>query len=233
MLSDQPRAVSRFGNDRRYRVESAKLLGTVLHMLQGTPYVYQGEELGMPNYPFATLADFLDIESVNYARTAAGEPGYDEAAMIAALATGGRDNARTPVQWDDSTNAGFTTGTPWLPVNPNYGEVNAVAAVADEGSVYHYYQELIALRHQLPVIVYGDFELLLDEDEYIFAYTRTCADDQLLVVANFSDEPHVVEIAEAEDWAAQSVLIGNYPAESFGAGLALQPWEARVYRRSI
>lgn len=230
---DQPRVVSRFGNDTQYRVESAKLLGTVLHMLQGTPYVYQGEELGMTNYPFVKMEDFLDIESVNYAKAAAMEPGYDEAAMVLSLAAGSRDNARTPMQWDDSANAGFTTGMPWLPVNPNYHAINAEAAVADGDSVYHYYQKLIALRHELPVIVYGDFELLLDEDEHIFAYTRTYADEQLLVVANFSDEPHAVEIVDADSWAAESLVIGNYPAESSGAGLTLQPWEARVYRRSI
>lgn len=229
---DQPRAVSRFGNDREYRVESAKLLGTILHMLQGTPYVYQGEELGMTNYPFAQLSEFNDIEARNYAAVAAILPGYDEHALIAALAKCGRDNARTPMQWDNSAHAGFTSGRPWLPVNPNAGMVNASEAVANEHSVFHYYRRLIALRHELAVVVHGDFHLLLEDDESIFAYMRTHGTDQLLVVGNFSDNTVAVAIDEASDWSREPVVIGNYPAETYGSGITLQPWEARVYRRT-
>lgn len=229
---DQPRAVSRFGNDREYRVESAKLLGTILHMLQGTPYVYQGEELGMTNYPFVSLDEFQDIESVNYAVAAAQQPGYDEAALILALAAGGRDNARTPVQWDGTPQAGFTSGTPWLPINPNAGTINAEAAVANNDSVFHYYRKLIDLRHTMPIIVYGDFELLLEEDERIFAYTRSYGNGQLLVLGNFSDDVITVDIPSADVWSATELVIGNYPPVT-GVGLLLQPWETRVYRRTV
>ena len=228
---DQPRAVSRFGNDGEYRVESAKLLGTILHMLQGTPYVYQGEEFGMTNYPFEKLEDFQDIEVRNYASVAMTLPEHDEEALIAALARGTRDNARTPVQWDDSLSAGFTTGKPWIAVNPNAATINANSAVADEDSIFHYYRKLIELRHQLPIVVNGKFELLLEDDERIFAYKRTLGDEQLLVLGNFSDDEVTAPLDGADDWAAQDVLIGNYPASSAGPGIVLRPWEARVYHR--
>ncbi len=228
---DQPRTVSRFGNDAEYRVESAKLLGTVLHMLQGTPYVYQGEEIGMTNYPFGSLADFNDIEARNYAATAAQLPEYDEAELLKNLAIGSRDNARTPVQWDDSTHAGFTTGTPWLPVNPNAGTVNAKQAVADTDSVFHYYRRLIQLRHELPIVIHGEFELLLPEDERIFAYTRTHEGEQLLVLANFSEEAVNVPLENAVTWSEQPVVIGNYPPAEPTAEIVLRPWETRVYHQ--
>lgn len=228
---DQPRAVSRFGNDGEYRVESAKLLGTILHMLQGTPYVYQGEEFGMTNYPFEKLEDFQDIEVRNYASVAMTLPEHDEEALIAALARGTRDNARTPVQWDDSLSAGFTTGKPWIAVNPNAATINADSAVADEDSIFHHYRKLIQLRHQLPIVVNGKFELLLEDDKRIFAYKRTLGDEQLLVLGNFSDDEVTVPLDGADDWAAQDVLIGNYPASSAGPGIALRPLEARVYHR--
>ena len=229
---DQPRTVSRFGNDAVYRVESAKLLGTVLHLLQGTPYVYQGEELGMTNYPFTSLADFNDIEARNYAATAAQMPEYDEAELLKNLAIGSRDNARTPVQWDDSPHAGFTTGTPWLPVNPNAGTINAKLAVADNDSVFHYYRRLIQLRHELPIVIHGEFELLLPEDERIFAYTRTHDGEQLLVLGNFSDEDINVPLENAVTWSEQPVLIGNYPPAEPTAEIVLRPWETRVYHQS-
>lgn len=228
---DQPRVVSRFGNDREFRLESAKMLGTVLHLLQGTPYVYQGEEIGMTNFPFTSLDQFQDIEARNYAAAAANAPEYNEEELVKALAFASRDNARTPVQWDDSANAGFTSGTPWLAVNPNAGTVNAKQAVEDEDSVFHYYRKLIQLRHELPVIVNGRFELLLEEDERIFAYTRTLDARQLLVLANFSDEEQSVPLDDAEAWAEEDVLIGNYPVQSARSEIVLRPWEARVYYR--
>lgn len=228
---DQPRVVSRFGNDDEYRVESAKLLATVLHMMQGTPYVYQGEEIGMTNYPFSSLDEFQDIEARNYAAAAADQPGYDEDELLKALAFSSRDNARTPVQWDDSDHAGFTSGTPWMPVNPNAGTVNAKQAVADEDSVFHYYRKLIQLRHELPVVVHGRFDLLLEEDEHIFAYTRTLGDQQLLVIANLSGDERSVPLDDAGSWVHEDVLIGNYPAPDANPGLLLRPWEARVYHR--
>lgn len=226
---DQPRAVSRFGNDGDYRVESAKLLGTILHMLQGTPYVYQGEEFGMTNYPFEKLEDHEDIEARNYAATAMTLPEHNEAKLMASLAEATRDNARTPVQWDDSVNAGFTSGEPWLAVNPNAGTINAKHAVADKDSVFHYYRKLIELRHQMPIVVHGEFELLLEEDERIFAYTRSLESEQLLVLGNFSDDEVEVQLDGAGEWASREILIGNYPVTTAGPGMVLRPWETRVY----
>ncbi|MDQ4044568.1 MAG: alpha-glucosidase, partial [Chloroflexota bacterium] len=164
---DQPRACSRFGNDGEYRVQSAKMLGTILHMHRGTPYIYQGEEIGMTNHPFHSLEDFQDISSVNY-HAAAKALGAPEDAILAALSIGSRDNARGPMQWDDSEQAGFTTGTPWFPVNPNHTEINVEAARQDEDSVFHHYRRLIALRHELPVVALGDFDMLLPEDTKIY-----------------------------------------------------------------
>jgi oligo-1,6-glucosidase len=228
---DQPRVVSRFGNDGKYRVESAKMLGTILHMLQGTPYIYQGEEFGMTNYPFTKLEEYQDIEARNYAAAVARLPDFDQDALMHALANSSRDNARTPVQWDDSMNAGFTTGIPWMPVHPNAGMINAKQALADEDSVFHYYRRLIQLRHNMPVVVYGEFELLLEDDERVFAYTRRYQDEQLLVLGNFSDDEVPVSLDKAANWISQELLIGNYPAMDSGTEITLRPWETRVYYR--
>ena len=183
---DQPRVVSRWGNDGQHRVASAKALGTVLHLLRGTPYVYQGEELGMTNAGFTGLAQYRDIESLNWAAEAAGR-GVPLDSIMASLAAKGRDNARTPMQWDASPNAGFSTGTPWLDVNPNHTHVNAEAALADSASVFHHYRRLIELRHSLDVVVHGDFTLLAPDDPQLFAYRRTLGGSVLTVVANLSD----------------------------------------------
>ena len=217
---DQPRVVSRFGDDGEYRVRSAKLLATVLHLHRGTPYVYQGEELGMTNAPFAGIEDFRDIESLNhYAEAvAAGDPPEH---VLAALRARGRDNARTPVQWDDSEHAGFTTGTPWMPVNPNHVEINARAAMADEDSVWHHYRRLIELRHSEPAVAHGDFTMLHAQHEQLYAFTRRHEGTELLVLANFSGEPVAVDAPDGD------LLLTNVAAP--GAGL--EPWEARVYRR--
>ena len=221
---DQPRIVSRFGDDRAYRVRSAKLLGTVLHMHRGTPYVYQGEELGMTNFPFAGIDDFHDIESLNhYAEAVAA--GEDREAVLASMRPMSRDNARTPMQWDVSPNAGFTTGTPWMAVNPNHAEINAAAALADPDSVLHHYRRLIELRHTEPAVAHGDFTMLLEDDDRVYAFTRSYEDVELLVVANFSGEP--VD-AGVPGWENAERLLGNCAA----SGAELQPWEARVYRRT-
>lgn len=227
---DQPRIVSRMGNDTKYRVESAKMLGTVLHLLQGTPYIYQGEELGMTNYPFTSFDDFHDIEARNYWAAAKNLPGTDPEMLLSGMSAGSRDNARTPMQWDDSANAGFTTGTPWFHINPNAGTINANAAIADPDSVFHYYRKLIDLRHSMPIVVHGEFELLLEEDEHIFAYTRTLDKEQLLVLANFGDDAIDVPLDFAP-WQSASVIIGNYPAASAEVEFTLRPWEVRVYHR--
>ena len=227
---DQPRAVSRFGDDGEYRVESAKLLATILHMHRGTPYIYQGEEIGMTNHPFQSLEDFQDIEAINYAaaQKALGAP---EDALLAAMSIASRDNARGPMQWDASNQAGFTSGTPWFPVNPNHTEINAEAALADEDSVFHHYRRLTALRHELNVIVHGDFEMLLPQDPTIYAFTRSLDGETLLVLGNFSSDEVPVTLPDASQWAREEMLIGNYPPRDGEDGIVLRPWVARVYHR--
>jgi oligo-1,6-glucosidase len=224
---DQPRAVSRFGDDSpEHRVSSAKTLGTVLHLHKGTPYVYQGEELGMTNTNFGDIGQYRDIEALNYHRDALGL-GLTSEAVIASLAAKGRDNARTPMQWDDSEHAGFTDGEPWLPANPNKDTINAAAAVADPGSVFHHYRRLIQLRHDLPVVVDGRFELLLPEHEQVWAFTRTLGEEVLLVVANCSSEPATLPADGVPGFAGADLLLGTHEERS---GLDLGPWESRVYR---
>src|SRR5215217_6640062 len=198
---DQPRAVSRYADDGEHRVRAAKMLATVLHMHRGTPYVYQGEELGMTNAPFAGVEDLRDIEAL-----AAGD---DPAHVLESVRAMGRDNARTPMQWDASEHAGFTTGTPWLAVNPNHAEINAEAARADPDSVFHHYRRLIELRHTLPVVAHGDFTMLLPHDERVYAFTRRLGDVELLVLGNFSGEEVTAEVPDAERWRAAELLVGE------------------------
>ncbi len=234
---DQPRAVSRFGSDApQHRVAAAKLLATVLHLHRGTPYVYQGEELGMTNSPFAAITDFRDIESINY-HTAALATGLAPEGVLAALRSMSRDNARSPVQWDASPNAGFTTGDPWLPVNPNHVEINAADQWADPGSVLHHYRALISLRHNEPAVVHGDFTMLLPDDPVIYAFTRRLGAVELLVLANFSDDTTPCELPDTAEWdpaewdTAELVLGNLTPAPALPASTPLRPWEARVLRR--
>lgn len=223
---DQPRVVSRFANDsEQYRVVSAKMIATCLHMLKGTPYVYQGEELGMTNAYFDRLEDYRDIESINAFHQYVDSGLVTAEDMMRYLKEISRDNARTPMQWDDSRNAGFTTGTPWIRVNPNYKEINAAACTADPDSVFHYYQELIRLRHTLPVIVYGKFEGLLEDSETIYAYRRLLDGQVLTVACNFTDQEQACDLCE--DPAARE-LISNYKTHKTGT---LQPYEARVILR--
>ena len=222
---DQPRVVSRYGDDRNYWYESATLLATVLHLLRGTPYIYQGEELGMTNYPFASIEQFQDVESLNYYRQAVDGMGLDPRLVMSSLQAMGRDNARTPVQWDDSAHAGFTTGTPWLPVNPNYPWINAAAEVADPESVFAYYRSLIALRHADPVVRDGDFELLLPADPDLFVFTRTAEGVRLLVAANVGDDP-----VESPVDLHGDLVITNYREP---VGQVLRPWEVRVHRQEV
>lgn len=220
---DQPRVVSRFANDsEQYRVVSAKMIATCLHMLKGTPYVYQGEELGMTNAYFDRLEDYRDIESINAFHQYVDSGLVTAEDMMRYLKEISRDNARTPMQWDDSPNAGFTTGTPWINVNPNYREINARAAVSDPDSVFHYYQELIRLRHTLPVIVYGKFEGLLEDSETIYAYRRLLDGQVLTVACNFTDQEQACDLCEDP---AATELISNYKTHKAGT---LQPYEARV-----
>lgn len=229
---DQPRMVSRFGNDGKYRVESAKMLATFLHTLQGTPYIYQGEEIGMTNVKFDSIEEYKDIETLNMYKEKVKENNEDEAKVMESIYVKGRDNARTPVQWNASENAGFTTGTPWIAVNSNYKEVNVEQAVADPDSIFHYYKKLIKLRKENEVIVYGAYDVLLDDHEQIYAYTRTLKKEKLLVILNFSD--HRPEFKLPEDMICRDVevLISNYeqPEEPDVSSIKLRPYEAVVYK---
>lgn len=228
---DQPRAVSRFGDDGRHRVESAKLLATVLHLHRGTPYIYQGEEIGMTNAPFAGPDDFRDIESINHYRSAVAA-GADPASVLVALRRQSRDNARTPMQWDGGPGAGFTTGRPWIAINPNHVEINAAAQAGDPDSVLAHYRAVIALRHTEPAVAHGDFTMLLPDDPVVYSFTRRFESTTLLVVANFSGEPAAAPVPEESEWAAADLVLGNYPEAPGAAGaIRLRPWEARVYRR--
>jgi oligo-1,6-glucosidase len=228
---DQPRVVSRFGDDGEYRVQAAKMLGTVLHLHRGTPYVYQGEELGMTNAPFDSIEDFRDIQSLDHYAEAVRE-GADPEAVLDALRAGSRDNARTPMQWDDTGNAGFTSGTPWIAVNPNHEEINAKAEIEDEDSVFHHYRRLIELRHTEPAVAQGDFHMLLADHEQVYAFTRRYGGTELLVLANFFREPVTIEVPDADPWQDAELLLANYPVDATGnlRELTLRPFEARIHR---
>jgi oligo-1,6-glucosidase len=229
---DQPRTVSRFGDDSRFRVESAKLLGTFIHMLQGTPYVYQGEEIGMTNVAFESIEDYRDVETLNMYKEVVDEKGTDPQETLKIIHAKSRDNARTPVQWDASDNAGFTTGTPWIKVNPNYKEINIAGALADPNSVFHYYKKLIQLRRENPIIVYGTYDLILDSHEEIYAFTRTLEEERLLVILNFSRNTPVFHLPENITFASRELLISNYEvnANEDIHQIPLRPYEARLYR---
>ena len=217
---DLPRIVSRWGNDGAYRVRSAKLLAIMLHGMQGTPYIYQGEELGMINIQLP-IEQYQDLEIRNFYQKRRAE-GCPEEEILRSIYAKGRDNARTPMQWNAGPGAGFTTGTPWLPVNPNYREINAQAEMADPDSVFACYQKLIALRKRYPVFVEGDFALHEAEHPQLFVYERSLGEEKLLVVCNFGDE--ATPWKAPDPWKNAQVLIENCPRQEG----ALQPWEARI-----
>lgn len=229
---DQPRVVSRLGNDTDYRVESAKMLGTLLHMMQGTPYIYQGEELGMTNVRFDSIDEYKDIETLNMYNEKVHEQSVDKSIVMEAIYAKGRDNARTPMQWDDSDNAGFTIGTPWIKVNPNYKEINAKKALEDENSVFHYYKKLIELRKSNEIIVYGTYDLILEDHPQIFAYTRTLNDKKLLIITNFSKERTLFQLPDEIIYTKKELLISNYDVDVNKNidNIYLKPYEARVYK---
>ncbi|MBJ9990143.1 glycoside hydrolase family 13 protein [Paenibacillus sp. S28] len=226
---DQPRMVSRFGNDGEYRVPSAKMLATLLHTLKGTPYIYQGEELGMTNIQFNSIEDYRDIEILNMYEERVTQGNADPGTIMEAIHTKGRDNARTPMQWNAGPNAGFTTGTPWIRINPNYKEINAEASMSDPDSVFRYYQRLIALRKQNPVMVYGDYQLMLQDHEQIYAYTRTLGEVIWLIALNFSESAVILELDGRYSGMKRELIIGNYPEDGMEPE-QLRPYEARVYR---
>ena len=229
---DQPRVVSRLGNDTEtWWNKSAKMLATCLHFMQGTPYVYQGEELGMTNYPFSDIRDFRDVESINAYHEYTETLHVDSDKMISYLRNKSRDNARTPMQWDETDEAGFTTGVPWMPVNPNYKVINAAAQIGDEDSVYNYYRKLISLRKEHPIIVNGDFELVGEDDADVFVYLRHWKDQILWVACNFTDRMQKIvspssNHAEYRKW---HVICDNYSpsGDAFEKDqIELQPYEA-------
>ena len=223
---DLPRIVSRWGNDREYRVESAKMLAILLHGMQGTPYIYQGEELGMTNVQY-DIEDYKDCEIINMYHERL-EKGYSKDEIMKSIYAKGRDNARTPMQWDDTENAGFTTGTPWIKVNDNYDKINARSQVDDPDSIFSCYRKLVQLRKDYPVFVDGKFTLLLEEDENIFAYSRKNEEKTMIVVCNFFDKE--IPMPLAKECGDMEVLISNYKDTSDMS--VLRPYEARMYIRT-
>jgi oligo-1,6-glucosidase len=226
---DQPRMVSRFGNDGEYRVQSAKMLATLLHMMKGTPYIYQGEEMGMTNIRFENIDQYKDIETLNMYKEKR-EKGIPHEKIMESIYVKGRDNARTPVQWDDSEHAGFTTGTPWIEVNPNYKEINAKAVVEDDNSIFYYYQNLIRLRKEHEIIVYGGYDLVLEDDPEIFSYVRTLGDEKLVVICNFYGNEPTFVLPKDLQFSSSELIVSNYDmSEGNVEKFTLKPYEARVY----
>ena len=222
---DLPRSVSRFGDDGKYRVQSAKMLATMLHGMKGTPYIYQGQELGMTNVKF-DIEDYRDIELLNLYKERISQ-GYDELDVMRSIYAKGRDNARTPMQWDESKNAGFTTGTPWLRCNPNYTIINAEEALTNRDSIFYYYQKLISLRKSESIFTEGVYELLQEENENIFAYTRETEKEKLLVLCNFRGKE--VSCVLEQGWKDGEVLIANYDGP-YPEGV-LRPYEAKIIKK--
>lgn len=224
---DQPRVVSRFGNDKEYRIESAKMLASTLYFMKGTPYIYQGEELGMTNASFESLEKYQDIDTLNYVK----QVGTISSKTMEGIKAKSRDNARTPMQWNSSPHAGFTNGEPWIEVNPNYNDINVEESVKDPNSVFHYYKKLIDLRKKNNIIVYGSYTPLLEEDEDVFAYIRTLDNEKLLVVNNFTEKKIEFSIPnDLKNHTSSQVLINNYPLDSDKLeDFQLKPYESRVY----
>ena len=225
---DLPRIVSRWGNDREYRVESAKMLATLLHGMKGTPYIYQGEELGMTNVRFEDIGKYNDIETLNMYKDRISK-GYSHDEIMASIYAKGRDNARTPMQWDSTENAGFTTGKPWLAVNRNYKFINAEDCLQDKDSIFYHYKKLINIRKHNDTIIYGDYKLLLPEDKNIFAYSRELNGDKIVVVCNFYHNE--ANLNFKEDFNNVEILLSNYKDSSIlMKDLKLRPYEAIMYR---
>ncbi|EHU9472222.1 alpha-glucosidase [Vibrio vulnificus] len=226
---DLPRVVSKYGDDKRYRVESAKMLATALHFLKGTPYIYQGEEIGMTNVAFESLDQYKDIETLNFYKVKT-ESGVSHQHMMDAIHENSRDNARTPMQWSASPNGGFSQAEPWIEVNPNYPEINVEQALADSDSIFYHYQKLIELRKQHPAIVYGDFTPLFAEHDSVFAYVRTHQDEQLLVINNFSDQDVSLELPGNLQNKEVNCLIYNYDSlDMLSVTLSLKPYQCYAF----
>ena len=228
---DQPRVVSRFGDDEHHWFASATALATVLHLQRGTPYVYQGEELGMTNVPFESIDDYRDIETLNHYADAVTRRGLDPAVVLAGIRAKSRDNARTPMQWSAADHAGFSSAEPWIGVNPNHLALNAAAQVDDPASIYGYYRRLIALRHEEPSVVHGDFALLLDEHPTVFGYTRSLGDEVLMMLANLSSDATTLDSSALPPGPWRLLLANTTDADVDTVPAILGPWDARVFRR--
>lgn len=228
---DQPRMISRFGDNKKYRVELAKTLATLLHTLPGTLYVYQGEEIGMTNVAFDNIEDYRDIETLNFYHEMT-KKGLPKEKIMEAIHRISRDNARTPMQWDDSPYAGFTTGTPWIKINPNYPDVNVAHDLKDSNSIFHYYQKIIRLRKENLIMTYGDYQLILEDDEHIYSYLRTLNKDRLLIILNFFSNQTIFNLPANIDYQDKKLLISNYDIEESEdiKRIYLRPYEARVYK---
>lgn len=230
---DLPRAVSKFGDDKQYRVESAKMLATTLHMMKGTPYVYQGEEIGMTNVAFDSIDDYRDIETLNFYKERT-ENGVAPETMLAAVHENSRDNGRTPMQWSNTDNAGFSQAQPWLQVNPNYPEVNVDTALEDQNSIFYHYQKLIQLRKSLPVIVHGTFEPVFEEHEQVFGYVRSDEQQRLFVLNNFTAGEVTVAIPELLQTQQAECIIFNYEShEQLSNTVTLKPYESFAVLYSV
>jgi len=228
---DQPRMISRFSDNKKYRVELAKTLATLLHTLPGTLYVYQGEEIGMTNVAFDNIEDYRDIETLNFYREMT-KKGLPKEKIMEAIHRISRDNARTPMQWDDSPYAGFTTSTPWIKINPNYPDINVAHDLKDSNSIFHYYQKIIQLRKENLIMIYGDYQLILEDDEHIYSYLRTLNKDRLLIILNFFSSQTIFNLPANIDYRDKKLLISNYDiGESEDIKrIYLRPYEARVYK---
>ncbi|PRR88760.1 glycoside hydrolase family 13 protein [Bacillus atrophaeus] len=227
---DQPRIVSRFGDEGKYRKESAKMLASVLYLMKGTPYIYQGEELGMTNAPFTRIEDYKDIQTVNMYHKRVYEKGYDPKEVMTSILAKSRDHARTPMQWNDGKHAGFTDGTPWLKVNPNYTSINAAEALVDPDSVLSYYKKLISLRKKYADLMKGSYDLLLPDDPQLFVYIRQTDTRQLLVINNFSDKEAIFQWPDELERETAQLLLSNYDGGREALpSIELKPFESRVY----
>lgn len=229
---DSPRMVSRFGDDGEYRVESAKLLATLLLTLKGTPYIYQGDEIGMTNVRYASIDEYRDIEILNMYKEAVVERGIPEEKVMEAIYYRGRDNARTPMQWDGGREGGFTGGKPWIKINPNFKTVNVSEALLDESSIFHYYKKLIRFRKENPVLVYGRYEVILEEHDFVFAYCRTLGSDRMLILLNFSGTNAQCGLPENFSFDPWELLVCNYDdiGREIDKNFIMKPYEARIYK---
>lgn len=229
---DQARAVSRFGNESaEYREISAKMLATLLHMMQGTPYIYEGEEIGMTNAHFDKIEDYRDVEALDIYKDFIERKGFSPEDTLHLLSLKSRDNARTPMQWNDSENAGFTSGTPWIAVNKNYKEINVEHTLADKNSIFYYYQKLIALRHEMPIITEGKYQLFDAENEKVYTYLRIDEEEELVVICNFTEEEMEYSLKDLKDDRDSQLIISNYEEapSKMEDTIMLQPYGAYVY----